>query len=106
AIDGNIFVLTSTGDLHKFTAGEKESFTIKGLEPTLSAPTRIWTHNTTEYIYILEPAEKRLITLDKEGKLIQQYTATEWQAPSSFIIDEEKGIAYILDSGIVYRISL
>lgn len=102
-IDGDMFVLKSNGNIYKFTSGEKMDFTITGLDPVLNNPTEIWTYNDTDKIYILESTNKRIIILNKEGKLIQQYTATEWQNPTDMIVRESEKAIYILDSNKIYR---
>ena len=105
AVDGDIFVLTSDTIL-KFAKGEPEDFTLLGLDPLLEEPTQIWTYNDVEFIYILEPTHKRVIMLDKTGKLVRQYTSTLWNNPTGMSVDEEKQIVYIVDSNKVYSFKL
>lgn len=106
AIDGDMFLLHANGIIDKFAAGDKMEFTIQGLEPLLSQPIALWTYNGVDQLYILEPTNKRLVVLDKNGKLIQQYTAKEWQHPTAMLIRPEKKQAYVLDDNKVYRIDL
>ncbi|MBI5222051.1 MAG: hypothetical protein HY980_00960 [Candidatus Magasanikbacteria bacterium] len=106
AIDGDMFVLKQNGELLKLTAGRKDEFAISGLEPKLDKPTVVWTYNNLNNIYILEPTNKRVIILDKTGKLIGQYTAAEWQNPSGMIVDEAKKTIYLLDSNKIYKFNL
>lgn len=103
AIDGDMFVLKQNGEILKLVAGRKEEFTISGLEPKLDKPSVIWTYNNLANIYILETTNKRVVILDKTGKLIGQYTATEWQNPTGMAVDEAKKIIYILDSNKIYK---
>lgn len=104
AIDGDMFVLTDTG-IVKFAAGSQQAFEITGLDPALDHPTAIWTYNDVNNIYILEPKNKRLIVLNKTGKLLSQYTAKEWQNPTDMVIDEAKKTAYIIDQNKIYQFS-
>lgn len=103
AIDGDMFVLKNDGSITKFTSGEKVDFNITGLDPVLNNPTEIWTYNDTDKIYILESTNKRVIILNKEGKLIQQFTATDWQNPTDMIVRESEKTIYILDNNKIYR---
>lgn len=105
AIDGDIFVLTASG-VRKFANGKEQSFSVSGLDPALINPASIWTYNDVNLLYILESANKRLIVLDKSGKLMKQYTDTAWKNPTGMVVDEAKKTAYILDSNIIYRLSL
>lgn len=105
AIDGDIFILTE-GGVRKFSSGVEQSFDVTGLDPALDHPVAIWTYNDVKNLYILEPANKRLIVLDKTGKLMKQYTDPAWVAPSGMVVDEGKKTVYILDSNIVYKVTL
>ncbi len=106
AVDGDIFVLKADGEIFKFVSGEKEEFNITGLDPKLANPTILWTYNDVENIYILEPSGKRVVVLNKEGKLLNQYTAEEWQNPTGMIVDEAGGTIYILDSNKIYSFGI
>lgn len=103
AIDGDMFVLKQNGEILKLVAGKKDEFAITGLEPKLDKPAIIWTYNNLNNIYILEPTNKRVVILDKTGKLVSQYTATEWQNPTGMAVDEVKKIIYVLDSNKIYK---
>lgn len=102
AIDGDIFVLEKQGGITKLVAGRAAPFDITGLDPALKAPAEIWTYNDVDHVYILEPKEKRVVVLSKEGKLIAQYTANEWKEPTGMVVDEAGGIIYVLDDGVLY----
>ncbi len=106
AVDGDMFVLGKNGSIYKFAAGTAEAFTITELDPELKSANEIWTYNDINYIYILDSAEKRIIVLDKTGQLKTQITAAEFTHPTSMIVDELKGVAYVLDGNKVYLITL
>ncbi len=103
AIDGDLFILKNNGDVLKMVDGYKNDWQISGLDPLLEKPTVIWTYNNVTNIYILEPANRRVVALNKEGKLLVQYTAPEWQNPTSMIVQEDKKNIYILDSNKIYK---
>lgn len=105
-VDGDVFVLGQNGTVNKFTTGTNQPFNISGLDPALTSADEIWTYNDINYIYILDAANKRIIVLDKTGQLKTQITANEFSQPTSMIVDEAKGVAYILDSNKVYLIEL
>ena len=106
AIDGDAFILKSNGEILKLTAGAKQEFSISNLEPQLNQPISIWTHSSANNIYILEPTNKRIVALDKAGKLVGQYTSELWTYPTSMIIDEAKKTAYVLDNNKLYKFGL
>ncbi|MBU2542526.1 hypothetical protein KJ785_03130 [Patescibacteria group bacterium] len=106
AVDGDLFVLKQNGEIVKLTGGQKEDFTITGLNPALGNPTKIWTYNGLDNIYVLEPTNRRVVVLDKQGKMLNQYTAITWQNPTDMVVEEENKIIYVLDSNKVYKFGL
>ncbi len=106
SIDGDIFVLTSDGNILKFFGGEQQGFEIHGLDPKLDNPTDIWTYSDTNNIYILEPTNKRIITIDKEGNFIGQYTSDIFTHLDAMVIADEGKTAYVLQDNMVYSFGL
>lgn len=105
AIDGDIFILAKNS-IRLFASGIEQALPLSELDPPLKDPARIWTYNGVTYLYVLEPTHQRLIVLEKNGKLVKQYTDPKWKHPTGMVVDEEKKTAYILDSNIVYRLTL
>lgn len=105
-IDGDLFLIKNQGEILKFTNGELQSFAVSGLEPTLQTGVKIWTYSEDKYIYILDPKEKRLVVLNKDGSIKNQYTSDQFEKPTDMIIEEKNKTAYILDTGRVFQIVL
>ena len=106
AIDGDLFLTKGNGEILKFTNGEIQPFAISGLEPILASAAKIWTYSEDNYIYILDPLEKRLVVLNKDGSVKNQYTSDQFEKPSDMIIEEKNKTAYVLDTGRVFQIEL
>jgi hypothetical protein len=106
AIDGDMFVAKQNGEIIKFAQGLKQDFSLIGVDPAISKPVKILTHADINEIYILEAGDRRVISLEKSGKLIKQYTSDKWQNPTGMIIDYEKKIAYIVDQNKIYKFGL
>ena len=102
AIDGDIYILKTTGEIWKLADGLKQEFNPSGLDPQLENPRMFYTNASLNELYILEPKNKRLVILDKTGKLLGQYTSPIWTNPTGFIVDNEKNI-FLLDNNKVYR---
>ena len=93
--------------MSKFSAGKKQDFGIQGLYPSLTSGTELWTYADVPYIYILDQTSKRVILVNKEqGTVVSQYTAENWQSPSSMVVDYDAKKLYVLDSNTVYQFSL
>ncbi|HRY36475.1 MAG TPA: hypothetical protein P5230_01165 [Candidatus Magasanikbacteria bacterium] len=106
AIDGDLFLVKGQGEILKFTNGELQTFNLPDLKPVLQNSAKIWTYSEDKYLYILDSKEKRLIVLNKDGTLKNQYTSDQFEEPSDMIIEEKNKIAYILDKGRVFQIEL
>lgn len=104
--DGDLFVSKSDGTILKLTAGLVQPFPITGLDPKLNSGAKLWTYTDLAYLYILDPAERRLIILEKDGRLKAQLTATAWKHPAGLVVDEPNRTAYITDGSKLYKITL
>jgi len=103
AIDGDLFVLKNGTSILKFTKGKQEEFEIKGLQPELHGATILWTYSDVPYLFILEPETKRVILLEKNGKLMAQFTSDEWQQPTGMVVKPAIKQIFILDQNKVYK---
>lgn len=106
-IDGDLYVLNKNGSIIRITKGVLDStFAVTGLDPTLTNAGKIWTYNDLQYLYVLDGAQKRLIILNKDGKLKAQITFAELISPSDFAVDEPNRVAYLVDGAKLYKIDL
>lgn len=106
AVDGDIFLTRANGSIAKFTSGDFTPFEITGLDPTLQTGSRIWTYTDISYIYILDESGKRLIILEKNGRLVTQISSKDFVKPSGFVVDPTTKTAYIIDSGKLLKVTL
>ncbi|MDO8499747.1 MAG: hypothetical protein Q7S66_03750 [bacterium] len=105
-VEGDVFVLADNGTIQKFTKGQTQTFALQDLNPALVNGGKIWSYNDLQYLYILDPAGKRLIIVDKIGVLKAQVTSDKFVNPTGMIVDEVNKSAYILDSNKLYQIPL
>ncbi len=105
-IDGDLFLAKENGEIIKFNNGETVPFSLKNVEPSLNSISKIWTYSEDNFIYVLDRVGKRLIILNKDGSLKEQYTSDQFEEPTDMIIEEKNKTAYILDKGKVFQIEL
>jgi len=106
AIDGEIFILTAEGQIYRLLKGEVQDFSIKGLDPEFSNPTKIFTDTNTTNLYIVEPEQKRIVVLNKEGKLINQYYSQRFNDLKDILVNEKSGRMYVLNGQVLYAVAL
>lgn len=103
AIDGNIWVLNKNGEILKFFKGKTENFSY-AIEPKLEAPTKIYTQADALYLYILDPATRRIAVLNKTGALIAQFTSDSFDDLRDLAVDEIAKKIYVLNGEKVYEV--
>lgn len=99
AIDGNIWVL-SDSTINKLAVGGQDPFFLKN--ETVTNGKRIWTSETSKYLYVLEDA--RIIVFDKEGNYREQYIWDGFKDTSDFAISEPLNKILILQKDKIYAI--
>jgi len=83
-----------------------EEFSIQGLYPPLSSAGQLWTYNDVNNLYILDSNEKRLLIINKDGRLLSQVENTDWANPQGLVVEEANKRAFIADDGKLYQVSL
>lgn len=106
SIDGQVWVGTREGGIYLFGAGQTQSFTVTGLPEPFNSPVFIATQPDFENIYILEPAQKRLVILRKDGTFVKQITSAELMSASGIAINQEENTAYVVSGSLIYSTSL
>ncbi len=104
AIDGYIYILLADGRILKFLGGQEEPFSVSGLDDyEFQNPTAIFTSPETEYIYIADAGNERVVQLDKEGTFLRQFRAdrespTALQNLQDIFVNEARGELFALSS--------
>jgi hypothetical protein len=107
AIDGNVWLLNKTGTLIKMLQGTQEDFTLGPVVDPLVSPTRIVTGEDMAFLYILEPAKKRMLQFEKEtGTFVKQYTSDSFDSLRDMVVIEKGAKAYLLNGTSVFQIDL
>lgn len=107
AIDGQVYVLKSDGNIIKYLRGIKQELKMPEMQNPLESPTKIYTSDNLDNLYILEPKNKRVVVLDKNsGSLINQYTSDKFDGLKDLYVDEEGQKLYLLTEDNLYGIVL
>lgn len=106
AIDGNIFTLHSDGSVRRLFKGVPAEFTLASLEPDLAGATRIVTSEEHQYLYIIDPKNKRVVILTKKGQLVQQIFIEDAASMQDAAVPADEKNLYVLDGARVLKVSL
>lgn len=105
AIDGSIWVVKS-GGIVKFTRGVGEGFEIQDLDQPWGQGAKIYTDEESEKLYILDPANARVVVVGKDGKYVKQYTNQAWTQAKDLIVNEKRGKIFLPMDGKVWMTGL
>jgi len=101
-IDTNIWLLSNNGQIYKFTKGVRQNFEIKNLDPVLENTTAMITNEDTDYIYVLEKTNNRIVVLDKKGEMVTQYYSPLFDNLKAFTIQESEKKIFVVNDNKVY----
>jgi len=104
-VDGSVWVLEKNA-ISKYYAGNWQ----EKIEPDIFPPqkefSKIFTSPTLPYLYILEPVQKRIIILNKNGEIIKQFQSEKFDNLLDFAVSENGKTIYLLNGLKLYQISL
>ncbi len=105
-IDGNIWLIDDQGTIVKLFKGQRQPFDYQRPLPTFGAGSQIMTTKNSDLLYILDPANKRVAIMDKNGNIKDQFTSPKFDNLKSFAIDSEEKIVYLLNGSQVYQLAI
>ena len=105
-IDGNIWVLSQTGKILKFSRGSPQSVAAAGVVPSLAQADAIYTNEELGFVYILDKGGKRVVVLDKDGAYKAQYFSDKAGEASDLAVSEEEKKIILLAGSKLYFLEL
>jgi hypothetical protein len=104
---GDIWLLTSTGKLERYSRGAPVKFSMDGFpsktsDKKLAEPSSLWV--TESLIYVLENGASRISVFGDDGLYKSQYINSEFSKASDLVIVDDKG--YVLIDNVVKEFSL
>jgi len=102
-IDGSIYVFEN-GEIFKYLRGERADFSLEGLVTPFGEDAMLYTNTELEDLYVLDPANSRVVVLSKEGAYQTQYRSEELSAATSLAVVDKT--AYVTNSDGVFTFEL
>ena len=106
SVDGDIWLSTIDGQIKKFSGGQQEDFSIRGLSDEFSSGIKIFTNINQENIYVLEADKKRIVILSKTGDFIREIKSVSLAAVSSIAVSEKLNKIFAVSGSIVFEIPI
>jgi len=106
AIDGNVYLLQSDGNILKFFGGQEIRFVITGLNEPLKRPVALTVDAEARRgaVYIADAGMARIVQLSPDGAFIRQFSATgdALNALEDLMVDERSGQLFVISGGRLY----
>lgn len=108
AIDGSIYVLKNKGQVISLFGSElKTDWKLETVDAGIESATQIYTDENTDNLYVLDPANKRVVAYDKnDGKSVAQYTSDKWGDLKYLVVEQSAGSLYVLNGTEVFKVEI
>lgn len=109
SVDGNVYVLTQSGEILKLFRGKKEKFEVEGLGIDLQGATKIFTTQELDHLYLLDPKHQRVVVLQKNvgpGARYKGQVQFEGLELKGLYVDQEETMLYVLSPTALYKVNL
>ncbi|MCK4473667.1 hypothetical protein KAU40_00125 [Candidatus Parcubacteria bacterium] len=104
AIDGSIWILNQDNSINRYYAGKIQETFVLDISPFPENFSRIFTLETLPYLYVLEPCEKRIVILDKDGQIIKQFQNEKFDNLLDFAVSGDGKTIHLLNNSKVYQV--
>lgn len=106
SIDGSIWMLTKGGSILRFSQGSPQIFSLKDIDKPATGATDIFTNEETNFIYILDPGNGRIVVVDKNGEFKAQYLSDQLKGASHIVVSETDRKIIFLTGTKLYSIDI
>lgn len=104
AVDGSVWLLNPDNTLSRFYAGRFRETVKVDIFPQPENFSKISIIPSLPYIYILDPAQKRIIIINKSGQIVKQFQSEKFDTLLDFSVSDDGKIIYLLNGQKVYKI--
>ncbi|MFH1894382.1 MAG: hypothetical protein ABH813_00535 [Patescibacteria group bacterium] len=106
AVDGSIWILDKNNNFLRYYAGYLQQRIRPTVFPEPKSLSKIIIPFASPYIFVLEPAQKRVIIFDKQGKVVKQFESEKFDNLLDFAVSQNGKTAWLLNAQKVYKITL
>jgi len=105
-IDGSVWVLNENNSVDLYKTGKYQKTITLDFFPFPENLTKIKTRVGLPYLYLLEPSKKRVIVIDKSGKIVKQFQSEKFDNLKDFEVSDNGKTIYLLNGTAVYQVNL
>ncbi|MGD0765504.1 MAG: hypothetical protein ABR978_04290, partial [Dehalococcoidia bacterium] len=101
AVNGDIYVLSGSGRILRFSGGQETAFDMDGIDQPLASPASLIALGAGE-ILVADRGNKRIVAFSPEGRFQAQYVSNQFSNPQAVAVDEVSARLYVLDGDSLY----
>lgn len=106
AIDGGIYTINNNGEIDYLLSGRIDNTNMPVVEPALNTPADAYSDIESNYLFILDQNNNRIVIFDKRGHLKTQYTSKDFNNMKSMVVVEVEKKIYLLSDNKVYLVEI
>lgn len=106
AVDGSVWILNENNSIDRYHAGNWQETLELNIFPLPKNFSKILTLSGLSYLYVLEPAQNRIIVLNKSGEIWRQFQSESFDNLKDFSVSENGKTIYLLNGLKVYKVEL
>lgn len=106
AIDGSVWVLNKDNSINRYHGGWFQEEISINVFPEAKELSKLIIVPGLPYLYILEPSQKRIIILDKNGKIFQQFQSEKFDMLLDFSVSQNGKTIWFLNGQKIYQIEI
>ncbi len=106
AVDGDLYTVLDNGQINKLNKGNIQKFDYHEPYPAIGAKATIKTFAGSKYLYLIDPANQRIVIFDKAGDIKDQYTSLKFDNLLDLAIDPAEKAIYLLNSNHLYLLAI
>jgi len=104
AIDGSIWLLNRDNSIGRYYAGRLQEIIKLDIFPYPKEFSKIFASPALPYLYLLEPAQNRIVIINKSGQIINQFQSQKFDNLLDFGVSENGKTIWLLNGLKVYKI--
>jgi hypothetical protein len=110
AVDGRIYALLKDGRVLEFFRSRLERTLAPTIVPPVDSAVAITSNPTSQYLYLLNSSDGRIIRLARDGSTAEQFRPPEGIPPlvnaRDLVVDEVSGVAFVLSDQTIYTVRI
>ena len=104
-IDGSIWILAKENSILRYYSGIFQQKLALNFFPFPEDFSKIFIEPSIPYLYILEPTQKRIVVLTKNGEIVKQFQSEKFDNLMDFAVSDSGNTIYLLNGLKIYKIN-